>query len=67
MQINLKNKNELTFLGIGILMILIVVSTLAWAISFLVTSINSASDGQGNGQDAIIQFQVDRAEAVLKK
>ncbi len=67
MPINLKNKNELTFLAIGILMILIVVSMLAWAISFLVSSIGSASDGQGNGQAAVIQFQVDRAEAVLKK
>ena len=67
MQINLKNKNELTFFGIGILMILIVVSMMAWAIGFLVNSINGASDGQGNGQGAVIQFQVDRAEAVLKK
>lgn len=67
MDINFKNKNELTFVGIGILMVIIVISLLAWAISFLTGNISGAMEKQGNGQKAVIQFEVDRAEAVLKK
>ncbi len=67
MQIDFKNKNELTFLGIGILMVIIVVSMLAWAITFLAGSIGSAFDKQGIGTKAVIRFKVDRAEAILKK
>ena len=67
MEINLKNKNELTFLGIGILMVIIVISMLVWAVSFLAGSIGGAMDRQTVGVKAVIRFQTDRAEAVLKK
>lgn len=67
MEINFKNKNELTFLGIGILMVIIVISVLAWAITFLTGSIGSAFDRQGSGVKAVINFQVERAEAILNR
>ena len=67
MDINFKNKNELTFLGIGILMVVIVVFALIWAISFLTSNISGAVEKQGNGGNQGIQFQVDRAEAVLTR
>lgn len=67
MEINFKNKNELTFIGIGILMIITVIFMLVWAISFLTGSIGSAAEKSGSGTKPLIQFQVDKAEAVLTK
>ncbi len=67
MEINFKNKNELTFIGIGILMVITVILMMIWAISFIAGNIGIAIEKQGNGPRPIIQFQLDRAEAILTK
>ncbi len=63
----LKNKKELTFLAIGILMLLIVVSYSGYAINYLFKRINEALAGEKASQSNILRFQFEKAEIILKK
>lgn len=61
------NKRELTFLMIGILMLIIAVLTIILSIKFLISSLNQAleKDNSGNG-DLILKFQIEKAESLKK-
>lgn len=63
----LKNKKELTFLAIGILMLLIVASYSGYAINFLFKKINMALAGREDAQLNNLRFQFEKAEIILKK
>ena len=67
MELNLKNKPELTFSVIGILMVIIVVLAVGFAINFLLSSVGNALDKETGSSGAIVRFQIDRAEAILRK
>lgn len=67
MNINWKNKIELTFLGFGILMVVIVVLFAIQSFSFLVSNVIIATYKASNATKAAIRFQIERAEAVIKK
>lgn len=64
---NWKNKIELTFMGFGILMVVIVVLFVIQAFSFLLGNAGVALDKKSNGAMAPIRFQIERAEAVIKR
>jgi hypothetical protein len=68
MSIDFKNKRELTFLGIGILMLIIVISGITFSIYFLVDNINQMFDKDRIGIPTdILEFQIEKAEGVLSK
>jgi len=67
MNINRKNKIELTFMGFGILMVVMVVLFAVQSFSFLLGNISVVLDKKENGVKAPVSFQIDRAEAVIKK
>ena len=62
-----KNKRELTFFAIGILMLLIVVSYPGYAINFLFKKINDALAGEKISQLNGLRFQLEKAEVILRK
>lgn len=67
MKFNLKhNKPELTFLAIGILMLIIVIGYSAIAIRFLLRNLNSAFSQKLENVPAVIHFQIEKAE-ILKR
>lgn len=67
MNLNRNNKIELTFMGFGILMVVIVVLFSVQAFNFLLGNIIIAMDKRSNNPKATIRFQIERAEAVIKK
>jgi len=67
MNINWKNKIELTFMGFGILMVVMVVLFALQSFSFLLGNISVVLDKKEGGTKAPVSFQIDRAEAVIKK
>ncbi|MEK9170213.1 MAG: hypothetical protein AAB674_01030 [Patescibacteria group bacterium] len=61
------NKKELTFLGIGILMLIIVISSVIFSIKFLTGSINQAMNKKTlESPGVVLKFQIEKAEALLK-
>lgn len=62
-----KNKRELTFLAIGILMLLIVAGYSGYAINFLFKKINMALAGREGAQLNNLRFHFEKAEIILKK
>ena len=62
-----KNKRELTFLAIGILMLVIVASYSGYAINFLFQEINAALSGEKALQLDNLRFQLEKAEIILRK
>lgn len=63
----LKNKRQLTFLGIGILMLIIVVFYVVFAIYFLAKNANRAFSREGLEMPAeALRFQIGKAEELLK-
>lgn len=62
----LKDKRQLTFLAIGVLMLTIVVGYSAIAIRFLLKNLNGAFSQKLEGVPAVIRFQIEKAE-ILKK
>ena len=67
MIIKRKNKIELTFMGFGILMVITVVLLVIQAFSFLLGNISTALDKKADEAKAPVSFQIDRAEAIIKK
>lgn len=67
MDLNLKNKPELTFFAIGILMVIIVVLATGFAINFLLSNVGNALDKETGVSGSVVRFQIDRAEAIIKK
>lgn len=67
MNINRENKIELTFIGFGILMVVLVVLFVVQSFSFLLGNVIVAMDKKSNEPKAAIRFQIERAEAVIKK
>lgn len=67
MNMNWKNKIELTFTGFGILMVIIVVLFAVQSFGFLLGNISAALDKKTDGIQAPIRFHVERAAAVIKK
>jgi|GEM_PF-2561969 len=68
MKFNFKDKTELTFFGIGILMVLIVTAGVTVSIRFLVRNLNTALNPRSDSNAAAMQFQIEKAEALqLKK
>jgi len=67
MGINFKNKKELTFLGIGILMLIIVISLAIFLINFLIGNINQAlNKNASESPAAVLKFQIEKAQSLLK-
>lgn len=64
---NLKNKPELTFFAIGILMVITVVLASGFAINFLLSNVGNALNKETGNGGATARFQIDRAEAILRK
>ena len=62
MNINLKNRKELTFLAIGILMLIIVIFCLVSATRFLARNLNQAFSRDASTIPAALKFQLERAE-----
>ncbi|GEM_PF-5338448 len=62
-----KNKRELTFLAIGILMLFIVASYSGYAINFLFHKINAALAGEKAPQLNNLRFQLEKSEVLLRK
>lgn len=60
------NKRELTFLAIGVLMLLIVIGYSAAAIRFLLKNLNSAFNRGLENVPGTVRFQIERAEALKK-
>ena len=61
------SKRELTFLGIGILILIIAVSSMIFSIKFLTGSINQAMNKKTlESPGVILKFQIEKAEALLK-
>ena len=61
------NKSQLTFVGIGVLLLLIIVGYLAFSISFLVRNLNQTLNKQSAIPPAILKFETEKAEILLKK
>ena len=61
------NKRELTFLMIGILMLIIVVLTIILSIKFLINNLDQAleKDTSGTG-NSVLKFQIEKAESLKK-
>ncbi|OGY63933.1 MAG: hypothetical protein A3I89_00545 [Candidatus Harrisonbacteria bacterium RIFCSPLOWO2_02_FULL_41_11] len=57
-----KNKRELTFLGIGILMLLIVIIYSAASIRFLVKNLNAALGFGKSNEASALKFQIDKVK-----
>ncbi len=64
MKFNFKDKTELTFFGIGILMVLIVAGGVTISIRFLVRNANTALNTEAGSEGAKMQFQIEKAEAL---
>lgn len=64
---NRENKIELTFMGFGILMVVIVVLFAVQSFGFLLGNVIVAMDKKLNEPRTAIRFQIERAEAVIKK
>lgn len=62
-----KNKIELTFMGFGILMVVTVVLLAFQAFSFLLGNISIVLDRKSDAAKTPVSFQIDRAEAVIKR
>ena len=61
------NKKELTFLGIGILMLIIVILSVILSIGFLVKNINLIFGKQAvEPPSAALEFQIEKAELLRK-
>ncbi len=54
-------------MGFGILMVGIVVLLAVWAFSFLLGNAGTALDKQLASPQSAIRFEIDRAQAVIKK
>jgi hypothetical protein len=64
MKFNLRDKTELTFLGIGILMVLIVIGGVTISIRFLVRNLNTALNPKLDSEVTATQFQIEKAKAL---
>ncbi|MBI3046324.1 MAG: hypothetical protein HYY86_02175 [Candidatus Harrisonbacteria bacterium] len=62
----LKNKRELTFWALGVLMLFIVVGYSGMAIWFLVRNLNAAFNKGIETAPAILRFQLEKAETLKK-
>ncbi len=67
MELNVRSKRELTFLGIGILMLIIVIVMTVESFGFLLGSIDAALNKTPAGAQSAIQFKTDAASAVIKQ
>lgn len=67
MEINFKNKKELTFLVIGILMLIIVIFYITFGIQFLFSNLKQVTDTQTVTSAEPLKFQVEKFEALQKK
>jgi len=63
---NLKNKSELTFWAVGVLMLLIVVGYSGVAIWFLVRNLNASFNKGIETAPTILRFHLDKAETLKK-
>ncbi|TSC95741.1 MAG: hypothetical protein Athens071426_424 [Parcubacteria group bacterium Athens0714_26] len=63
--INFKNKRELTFFVLGILMFLLVLGGLFYSISFLTSTLRKGLDsGTKNYGGGAIKFDIDKAKSL---
>ena len=67
MAVNFKNKKELTFLAIGILMLIIAIFYIVVAIRFLFSNLKQVTDTQAVTNVEPLKFQVEKFEALRKK
>ena len=65
--IKARGKRELTFLAVGVLMLFVVAVAVIFAIRFLVANINQSFNSGIGGQESILRFEVERAEAIKKR
>jgi hypothetical protein len=65
--INLKDKKELTFLIIGILMLLIVVAIVSLAINFLIGNLNRAVNTRPDVPAGSLRFDIENAESLINQ
>jgi len=67
MNIDFKNKKELTFLAFGILMLVIALVSMIFAIQFVISNINKVFDSRNtDGQNTAVKFQIEKAESLIK-
>ncbi len=64
--INFKNKSELTFFVIGILMSVIVLVLIISSIRFLTKELNRGLGAEEINQGATIQFNIEKIESLKK-
>lgn len=64
--INFKNKRELTFFAIGILMLVLVLWLLISSISFLAGELNSNLSSEKIGVSAGIKFNIEKVKDIKK-
>ncbi|MDE2000942.1 MAG: hypothetical protein KGI60_00025 [Patescibacteria group bacterium] len=67
MELNFKNKRELTFLSIGILMVIMVSLSAAGMIYFLLANVNGALTKQAAAPQGTVRFELNAATALIKK
>ncbi len=67
MELNVHSKRELTFLGIGILMLIIVIVLTVESFGFLLGSVDTALNKAPAEGSSAIQFKTDAANAVVKQ
>ena len=60
-------KRDLTFLMVGILMLIIVLIYLGWAISFLVKEVNLAINRDSAISQPALNFEIEKAGLLYKK
>ncbi len=63
---NLKDKRDLTFLAIGILMLFITVAIVSLAINFLIGNLNRAVNTRPEAPAETLRFDIEKAEAILE-
>ena len=67
MEINFKNRKELTFLAAGILMLIIVIFYISLGIRFLFSNLKQVTDAQSAISAEPLKFQIEKLEALRKK
>jgi len=63
----LKNKIQLTFLAVGVLLLFIVAGYTGFAIRFLAKNFNQALNGSAVGIQPEIHFRIEEADILRKK
>lgn len=67
MNIDFKNKKELTFLAAGILILIILLSYSVWIVRFAIKNLNVVFQQQAGGDSGTLRFHIQEAESILGK